>query len=112
MNPVRQTDQWTNINKSFLRIMDNVSEIITKRYETPKSREHKEWNVIIEDKRKQKKQLKKLRRIEKTDADSAIAALIKEHSADITEAIRNNIIKTHETHKNTLMKVENEPDGN
>ncbi len=92
--------------------MDNVSEAIAKRYETPKSREHKEWNAAVEDKRRQKKQLKKLKRIEKTDEDLAIAMLIKEHSADVTEAIRNNIIKTHETHKNTLLRVENEPDRN
>lgn len=48
----------------------------------------------------------------KTDADTAIAALIKEHSADVSEAIINNIIKTYETHKNNLMRAENEPDRN
>lgn len=72
MNPVRQTDQWTNINKSFLRIMDNVSEAIAKRYETPKSREHKEWNAVIEDKRRQKKQLKKQQRLEKTNTSTRV----------------------------------------
>lgn len=90
--------------------MNKVSAAIEKRYETPETKKIKEWNAVIEDKRKQKKQLKKLKRIEKTDADSAVAALIKEHSRDITKAIRNNIIKTHETYKNTLMKVENETD--
>ena len=92
--------------------MNKVSAAIEKRYETPTTILHKQWNAVVEDKRKQKKQLKKLQRLEKTDEDSAIAALIKEHSADVTEAIRNNIIKTHETHKNTLLRVENEPDRN
>lgn len=90
--------------------MNKVSAAIEKRFETPKSREHKEWNATIEDKRRQKKQLKKLNRLKKTDADTAIAVLIKEHNADVSEAIRNNIIKTHETHKNNLMRAENEPD--
>ena len=89
--------------------MDNVSEAIAKRFETPKTREHKEWNAIIEDRRRQKKQLKKLQRLEKTDA---LETLIKEHSADVTEAIRNNIVRTYETHKNSLTRIEDEPDKN
>jgi glutamine synthetase adenylyltransferase len=110
MNP-RPKDQFSGTNV-LTSIMNKVSAAIEKRFETPKSKEHKEWNAAIEDKRKQKKQLKKLNRLKKTDADTAIAALIKEHSADVSEAIRNNIIKTHETHKNNLMKAENEPDRN
>ena len=52
--------------------MDNVSEAIAKRYETPKSREHKEWNAVIEDKRRQKKQLKKQQRLEKTNTSTRV----------------------------------------
>lgn len=110
MNP-RPKDQFSGTNV-LVSIMNKVSAAIEKRYETPTTILHKQWNAVVEDKRKQKKQLKKLKRIEKTDEDLAIAALIKEHSADVTEAIRNNIIKTHETHKNTLLRVENEPDRN
>lgn len=52
--------------------MDNVSEAIAKRYETPKFREHKEWNAAIEDKRRQKKQLKKQQRLEKTNTSTRV----------------------------------------
>lgn len=110
MNP-RPKDQFSGTNV-LTSIMNKVSAAIEKRFETPKSREHKEWNAIIEDKRRQKKQLKKLNRLKKTDADAVVETLIKEHSADVTEAIRNNIISTYEMHKNSIMKAEDEPNKN
>ncbi len=52
MNPLPK-DQFTGTNV-LESIMNKVSAAIEKRYETPMTKVHKEWNAVIEEKRKQK----------------------------------------------------------